>query len=73
MLPLWDGFSAFDTEQRARNKAQAFPASGRWIAELEVHEGEPLAFQRTTRARGHYTVWGSPSFICRRVARVIVV
>lgn len=73
MLPLWDGLSVFDTEQRSRSKAQAFPALGGWIAELELPEGGPIRFERTTRSRGHYTVWGSARAVCRSVVRVIVV
>lgn len=72
-LPLWEGFSAFDTEQRARSKAEAFPALGKWIAELEMPDVGPVQYRRTTRARGHYTVWGSSAIVCRCIVRMIVV
>jgi hypothetical protein len=71
MGALWDGFSAFDTEDRARRKAQDFPVLGGWIAELELREGGPIRWKRTTKARGHYTVWGRPATVCRCVVRVV--
>jgi hypothetical protein len=71
MEALWDSFSAFDTEDRARRKAQDFPVLGTWIAELELREGGPIRWERTTKARGHYTVWGRPAAVCRRVVRVV--
>ncbi len=70
MVPLQDGFSAFDTEDRARSKALTFPALGAFIAELEIPESGRIRFERTTKARGHHTVWGRPGDIAPCVVAV---
>jgi hypothetical protein len=71
MRPLVDGFSAFNSEARARSKAQTYLGPGSYIAELEIPEGSAIRFRRTTRARGHYTVWGKPAEITQRVVGVV--
>jgi len=73
---LWRGISVYDSVERARKKALGVPMLGRFIAVLsfedhlsgELMEGVrigttptgTLFYARTTKGRGHYTLWGSP-------------
>lgn len=57
---LWDGVSAWDSEALARWTAQAYPATGAFIAALDIPEGSLIRFE-PTRGRGHYTLWGEPT------------
>jgi hypothetical protein len=73
-LRLFDGISVYATEQQARNKATAFPRLGRFIAAVEVEDGAPVHVERTLpKSRGHYTLWGAPEEIRRRVVSVVPV
>ena len=70
---LWDGVSMFDSEERARRKACARPMLGAHIAELSVTADRTLHVARTTRSRGHCTVWAEPARLLRSVARTFEV
>ncbi len=70
MIPLQDGFSTSATEAQARSRARAIPELGTWIAELDIPEGSKIRFERTTKSRGHHTVWGRPSDIAACVVAV---
>jgi hypothetical protein len=73
MVRLWEGFSAFDSEERARIKARTYPVMGGYIAELDIPEGSSIRFEQTTKARGHYTIWGDPDAVGRCVIAVLAV
>ncbi len=69
----WQGVSVFSTEAQARKLGRLVPRLGRFIAEVAVpHEGD-ITFARTGRSRGHFTLWGHPGELVRRVTRVVLV
>jgi hypothetical protein len=41
------GFSAFDTLERARNKAISFPAQGHWVAEVAVADIAGITYEQS--------------------------
>lgn len=57
---LWSGISVYATEAQARRQALAYPFLGPYLARLEIPDTGPIRFERTTRSRGHYTLWGEP-------------
>jgi hypothetical protein len=69
-LRLRSGISVYATENQARRKALDYPRLGEHIAVLDVPNLGPLRFERTTRSRGHYTLWGDPDEIHRCVVAV---
>jgi hypothetical protein len=58
---LWTGISVYGSLRQARDKAFDFPILGRYIVSLDVPDGAPIRPERTTSARGHYTLWGGPA------------
>ena len=70
---LWDGISMYDTEERARQKAQQLPYLGRYLAKVEFPEGSGIRAERTLATPGHHTVWGHPADLLARVAEVMPV
>lgn len=73
-LRMWQGVSVYATETQARNKALRLPI-GNFIAELTIPPDAAVTALRTggKRARGHYTLWGSPEEIMRWITRVVPV
>jgi hypothetical protein len=49
------------------------PRLGRFIAVVQVEEGGPVTFERTTRTPGHFTLWGDPATLLARVRAVVPV
>ena len=70
---VFDGISVFDTEERARRRARATLALGRFIAAVEIATGDPIRAERTLRRSGHHTLWGDPVALLERVASVVPV
>lgn len=68
---LWSGISVNETERQARRRARGVPGLGDYLAELRLDEGPFVRMERTTRSRGHYTVWGDPVLLLRSVIRVL--
>ncbi len=62
-LRLRSGISVYGTENQASRKARDYPYLGRYIAVLDVADEGPLRVERTTRSRGHHTLWGDPDAI----------
>jgi len=71
LIRLWSGVSAYATEARARRQSSAYPFLGSNIARLDIGESGPIRFERTTRSRGHYTLWGEPATLLASVVAVI--
>jgi hypothetical protein len=82
----WQGFSVFATEAQARRKARGIPVLGTAIAELDIPsaalewpEGDlfardpPFYVERSLKSSGHYTMWGDPSVLLKRVQSVVPV
>ena len=69
---LWAGLSMFANEDRARRNARKFPALGSYIARLMIPDSESVQVERTL-GPGHYTVWGTPSYVLTFVAEVFAV
>jgi hypothetical protein len=67
---LWDGISVYDSRAQARRRARKAPFLGGFIAELRVPEETSIRYERTTRSRGHYTLWGDPATLLACVIRV---
>lgn len=59
-LRFWGGISVYATETQARRQAITYPFLGRYLARLDVLDAGPIQFERTTRSRGHFTLWGEP-------------
>ena len=70
---LESGISAYGTEAQARRKARAFSFLGAYIAAVEIPEGGPITYRRTTSSAGHHTLWGDPSELAARVIAVVPV
>lgn len=68
---LWSGISVNETERQARRRARGVPALGHYLAELRLDEGPYVLVERTTRSRGHDTVWGEPVLLLKSVVRVL--
>ena len=69
---LWTGLSVFDTEARARARAQQFPQLGTYIAALRITSVDPVTVKQTLGS-GHYTIWGRPEIILALVSNVVPV
>jgi hypothetical protein len=69
-LRLRGGISAYGTENQARRKARDYPHLGRHIAVLDVLDVGLLRVERTTRSRGHHTLWGDPEAILACVVAI---
>ena len=54
----WSGVSHRDSFERAAQLARRVPNLGGYIAELRIPDDSVLTYERTTRAPGHWTVWG---------------
>jgi hypothetical protein len=67
------GISVFNTERQARNKAEAYPVLGAYIAAIELPDDAPVRYERTLRTRGHYTLWGDPTYLAERVTSIVPV
>jgi hypothetical protein len=67
---LWDGISCYSTVAQARRSAIKRPQLGRFIAELELPDGNEVRVERTLASAGHHTVWAEPSFLLTCVVRV---
>jgi hypothetical protein len=72
-IRLRGGVSMYGTENQARRKAVDYPHLGRYIAVLDVPGEGPLRIERTTRSRGHHTLWGDPRAILACLVAVIPV
>jgi len=70
---LHDGISVFNTEQQARNKAEAYPLLGAYIAAVDLPDDGPFRHERTLTTRGHYTLWGDPEYLNNRVVSIVPV
>lgn len=73
LLPLWDGISVFDTEDRARRRALSVPSLGDYIAALEIPDDGSIRYERTLKRPGHYTVWAGAEVLLACVASVVLV
>jgi hypothetical protein len=69
---LWSGISCYATEAQARRNARRYRSHGSYIAAIEIEEDAPIRVERTL-GPGHYTVWGLPFEILRRVVSVVPV
>ena len=67
------GISVYATENQARRKALDYPHLGQQIAVLDIPDEGPNRFERTTRSRGHHTLWGDAAEIRSCVLAVRVV
>ena len=73
MLRLWDGISVYNSEERARRRAQTAPHQGTYIAVMRFATEGAVRFERTTASRGHFTLWGDPSTLLTTVISVVPV
>jgi hypothetical protein len=72
---LAEGISVNATLQQARARARTVPSlrRHRFAAELSIPDGAPVQFERTGRARGHYTLWGDPEILLGYVVATVPV
>ncbi|MGH2583601.1 MAG: hypothetical protein ACRDJE_01660 [Dehalococcoidia bacterium] len=67
----WEGVSVYDTLDTAREIVRRFPRIGRFIAVLEIAEGDLVRYEQTGDDPNHYDLWGDPRDMLRAVVRVI--
>jgi hypothetical protein len=67
---LFAGISVFETLEQAREQARKYPQLGGYLAEIEVPLDAEIECERTTRTKGHWTIWASPADLLRRVVMV---
>jgi hypothetical protein len=74
LLDRWRGISVWETESQARLQAQVMAQRrrplGEFIAELAIDD--TLRCEQTSQP-GHYTLWGDPAVLLRRLVRVVPV
>jgi hypothetical protein len=70
-LRLWDGISVYDTVLRAMAKSRRYPWLGTFIAKLEIPNDGSFRIERTTKSRGHYTIWAEPEDLLESVTEMI--
>ena len=70
---LRTGVSMYATIQQAAAKARRFPGLGSFIAAVELSPELEVRIERTTRQRGHHTLWGDPANLLRFVVAVVPV
>ncbi len=66
----WSGISCFATEVQLRSHEKYFHAATA-IAVIEVTDECDVRVERTTKSRGHHTVWGEPERILSLVIELI--
>ena len=72
MRRLSEGVSVMATLQQARKRARQVPSlrGKRFVAELVIPDGSPIAWERTTKTPGHHTLWGDPDVMLGCVVSV---
>jgi hypothetical protein len=70
---LWQGGSVQNTESQARARGRGMPWLGGSIAEVAIPDDGSVAFERTGKSRGHFTLWGDPTKLLGCVVRVVPV
>ena len=70
---LHTGISVFATPRQASTNARQWPRLGSLLAVLDIPEGGPIRWERTTQRRGHHTLWGSPADLVGRVVAIVPV
>lgn len=68
---LRSGRSVYATEAQAWRRLRGAPLLGRYIAELELHDDDPVRWERTLSSPGHHTLWGDAALLLTRVVRTI--
>ena len=63
------GVSVSDDAVKLRTKAAVNPELGTFVAVLRVQAGGPVRWEKTTRRRDHYTLWGTAADILACVIR----
>ena len=71
LLPLWDGISVFDTEDRARQRALRVPSLGEYIAAMEIPDDGSIRYERSLNRPGHYTLWADADALLALVVSVV--
>src|SRR5713101_6790995 len=69
-LRLWGGISVYDTLSRAAAKSRRYPWLGAFVAKLDVPDEADVRAERTTKSRGHHTVWAAPEFLLSLLVEV---
>lgn len=64
------GVSVSDDPMRLRSKLATYPELGRFLVTLRIDDGSRVQFEKTTKRRDHYTLWGSASDILACVERI---
>ena len=64
------GVSVSDDAPKLRAQVAANPRLGAFVAVLRISDGGPVRWEKTTRRRDHYTLWGAASDILSCVERV---
>jgi hypothetical protein len=69
-MRLSRGLSVSDNPDKLRRMARGNPELGTFIAVLAIEDSGPVRWEKTTKRRDHYTLWGDASQILDRVERV---
>jgi hypothetical protein len=68
-IRLWNGLSAYGSEDAARRTARAFPRIGTFLAAVGIEDGDPVRFEKTLGFE-HYTLWGDATLLPSRVQSI---
>ena len=69
-MRLSRGLSVSDDPEKLRRMAQVNPELGAFIATIAIEENGPVQWEKTTKRRDHYTLWGHPHDVLARVERI---
>jgi hypothetical protein len=69
----WEGVSTYDTLDAARAIVANAPRIGRFIAELEIGEDGPVAFEQSGADPSHFDLFGTAADMLSAVRRVLPV
>ena len=64
------GVSVSDDAAKLRARAPLFPEMGAFLTTLRIPDDGPVTWEKTSKRRDHYTLWGSVADILRCVERV---
>lgn len=69
-MRLARGVSVSDDAEKLRRKASVTPEMGAFIATISVEDEGPVRWEKTTKRRDHYTLWGTAAETLACVQRV---
>ena len=69
-MRLSRGLSVSDDASKLRRMAQANPDLGMFLVTLAIEDNSTVQWEKTTKRRDHYTLWGNPEDIAACVVHI---